>query len=198
MPYASFDEFMRKFDWRGRSRSGVLESLQMNKTVAYHEAGHAVARWLVHGSTGPVVRAPTADAQAGAESHPFPAALQKIVNGPDPVGHRYSETQAERLTQEVKTALAGCVSEGMLVGRDTGELLSEPENHHDEKTAYACAGLLNKTSTSARDKLIDDLVAELRSELQRECKAVRAIAKAFMERDLSAADVKGLILSNRP
>jgi hypothetical protein len=165
-------------------------SVEPAVATAYHEAGHALARYLVHGSTGPVAPAPFPDKEAGAEMEPLPPELldgTRLVPGP------YSAVLRNRLVQEVKTGLGGCVAEAILLRRDPLEVLdNEPSLESDRSIVFGVGGSL-WLDTEERDREIEALATEMTRELQARWATVERIATAYLEGPLTATQVRELV-----
>lgn len=110
--------------------------------TAIHEAGHAVERYLEHGTTGAMRREPLPGKEAGAEMEPLPPSLletdretgkARLREGP------YEAAERARLEQEIKTTLAGAVAEALDWGRDPLEQLEQSGNGSDAADVYGIA-----------------------------------------------------------
>lgn len=136
---------------------------------AIHEAGHALERYLLHGTTGAILSEPLPDKQAGAETQPLPDCLLEPIPG-KPAEKRvaagpYTAKQRARLEQEIKTALAGSVAEGLDWGREPLEVLEDPQQKSDADYAYGIAKLLWPADQYNAEvaRLAGDVEAELDS-----------------------------------
>ena len=174
-----------------------IARLDVDATVtAIHEAGHAVARHIVHGTTGAIRWKPESGREAGAESEPLPDHLvenrgsglpARLADGP----FRH-ESDRFRLEQEIKTTLAGSIAEAAVRGTQPDVVLSELAQDSDFEYS---AGIANKlwAETGERERNLERITAETSSEILKYWPAVSRVADAFDERDLTADDVASAI-----
>jgi hypothetical protein len=167
--------------------------------VACHEAGHAVERYIVHGTTGAIRPAPLPGKEAGAESEPLPDDLRvadplkpgetKLVEGP------YSDGQRRRLEQEIQTTLAGSVAEGLVRGSEPLDVLTEPAQQSDWELVWGIASRLWPTKEE-QDEEVARLAAEVEVDLDAAWTTLKRVAEAYEARHvnvgLDATEVAGV------
>ncbi len=154
--------------------------------LAFHESGHALARYLIHGTTGPMALEPAPGKQAGVEAEPLPLDLlhpdsHRLVGGP------YNPAQRSRLVEEVKTTLAGSVAEAMVTGESALDVLEHEEQASDRQQVYGIAGRL-LPMTDERDRFVEDACVEVKTLLESHRSVLDALATAFEERRALSAD----------
>lgn len=167
---------------------------------AIHEAGHALERYLLHGTTGAMLPVPLPGKKAGAESEPLPDCLrepnpnesdeERVVAGP------YSEKQRARLEQEIKTTLAGSVAEGLDWGREPLEVLEDPEQKSDADYAYGIAKLLWPAGQYNAEAV--RLASEVEMELDSCWQALVDLAERYDSppEGLSVSEVKAILIAH--
>lgn len=160
------------------------------RATAYHEAGHAVARFLVHGTTGAIIAAPQEGKEAGAEAEPLPP---ELLNGTQLVAGPYTPPQRQRLIAEIRTTLAGCVAEGMLLSREPLDVLEDAASCSDRMTVWGIAGRL-WTNTDERDERVASFAKDLVEEFDVEWAKVDRVANAYLQQgDLTPSEVAHLV-----
>jgi hypothetical protein len=158
--------------------------------TAYHEAGHAVARFFTHGTTGPIIPAPLEGKEAGAEAEPLPG---ELLDGTELVPGPYTPEQRERLIAEIRTTLAGCVAEGMIVRRSALDVLEDAASSSDRAAVWGIAGRL-WNNTDERDRRVDALCDEVETAMAMHWSKAERVARAYLERgELTAEEVRDLV-----
>jgi hypothetical protein len=168
--------------------------------TAYHEAGHAVARYLIHRKTGAIRRSPFADKEAGAESERLPAHLI-VPNPANPAqtGIRpgpYTDEERLRLESELKTTVAASVTEAIVTGRDAvDDVLEDEAQRSDRAHFWTIANSLWAGDPSTRDQSVNRLVREVDEAMVTAWRKVEAVATAYLhsEDGLSADEVERLL-----
>lgn len=183
----------------GRSRSEPRLDVDASFT-ACHEAGHAVGRFLVHGTTGALSPEPLPEKEAGAESEPLPPDLrepdptrqgeERLVDGP------FSTSQRTRLEQEIKTTLGGSAAEGLVRGKPALEVLDEAAQRSDWNLVWGIAKRLWPKPTG-RERKVERLAEEVTNELDAVWDTVTLVAETYESRGrLTAAEVADLVASS--
>jgi hypothetical protein len=150
--------------------------------TSIHEAGHAVERHRVHGTTGAIRPEPLPGKEAGAKMEPLPpnlcepnpleAGTVRLRNPP------YTSSERTRLEQEIKTALAGSVAEGINWGRDPLETLGERAQASDARHVYGIAKKLWPDPTTT-EREVARLAAEVEADLDSAWEIVVKVAEAY-------------------
>jgi hypothetical protein len=153
---------------------------------AIHEAGHAVERYLLHGTTGAIRSEPFTDKLAGAETEPFPESLM-TNNGTTLKDPPYDADETTFLLKEIKTTLAGAVAEGLMRGKGPLDVLGESEQSSDDQHVHAIAKRLwpHDEVKNAVDGLIDEVILDIDGAWQK----VTRVAEAY-ERQLEAGRIE--------
>jgi hypothetical protein len=167
--------------------------------TSIHEAGHAIERYLVHGSTGAVRPEPAEGKQAGAESEPLPESLRETAAN-SPSGERlrdgpYSEDERARLIQQVKTTLAGSVAEGIGQGREPLDVLEDGEQRSDACEVW---GIAKRLWPEAFQDEVAALADEVEADLNRAWPWLTRVAEAYEGHSGLAADDVAKLLSDMP
>lgn len=165
--------------------------------VAMHEAGHAVARFLVHGDTGEVLLEP--GRQGRSQSKPLPPCIHEARLQNEP----FTPCERARLEAEIKTALAGAITEAWARQIPPREVLMEAEQHLDRDSIQLCATDLwgskdlwlgaASQDMEARAR-VNGLLEAIGHELlaHRNC-VERVAAKLERQRGLTALEVRQLL-----
>jgi hypothetical protein len=109
--------------------------------LAIHEAGHAVERYLLHGTTGAIRAEPSRGKEAAAEIGRFPDSLL-TNNGATLKGPPYDANQTDFLEKAIKTTFAGFVAEGLMRGVEPSLVLGEHEQESDDRQVVNLAKCL--------------------------------------------------------
>jgi hypothetical protein len=170
----------------------VWQTTDLDST-AVHEAGHALARWQVHGTTGAIRHSPLPEKQAGAESEPLPDELVVVRNGENrPREGPYTDAERWRLAQEMQTTVAGAAAEANLWGKEPLTVLDEPEQSTDCACFWGIANAL-WNDQQLRNQQVEIIVRRASEDVRNYWNVVLRIAAAFEEGDLSAQQVRALI-----
>jgi hypothetical protein len=162
-----------------------------------HEAGHAVERFLVFGTTGAICSEPIHGKEAGAEVEPLPPEL--FEENPTTDGKRwipgpYSPAQQSRLEQELKVAVAGSVAEAAVREMSPLDVLSEPAQTTDWETVWGIAHTIWQKK-DLEDREVERLTNEVEQSLRTHWAWVRAVAEKFDAQGcLSASEVGRLLV----
>jgi hypothetical protein len=180
----------------GSSRSEPRLDIDASFTSC-HEAGHAVGRYIVHGTTGAISPEPLPDKEAGAESEALPPDLrepdpkrqgdERLVDGP------YSSSQRAPLEKEIKTTLGGSAAEGLVRGKPALEVLEETPQRSNWNVVWGIAKQLWPNSID-REREVERLAEEITNELDDVWGTVMAVAEAYESRgQLTGAEVAELV-----
>jgi hypothetical protein len=160
------------------------------RITAIHEAGHAVARYLIHGTTGAIRPTPAPGKAAASESEPLPCHLRGAL-----ARREYIGSDRTRLLEEIQTTLAGPAAEAAMRGKPTLDVLEEPPQRSDCEVVYGVAGLL-WTTPAVRDREVARIASEMDQALSDDWALVEAVATAYLrDGQLTADDVRQAIES---
>jgi hypothetical protein len=159
--------------------------------TSIHEAGHAVERNIVFGTTGAVRPDPQPGKEAGAETEPLPPALLTPTPAGDGETLRdppYSRAEVDRLLDEMKVALAGVVAEAINYDADPLDRLNEAALSSDAIYAQGIAQRL-WCDAQLREHELQRLLYEVRHELDAAWDAVVRVAQSYEASPLGLSSV---------
>jgi len=157
---------------------------------AVHEAGHAVVRWRLDGSTGAVTIEPDEPGKAGKAEVPLlPSSLLK---GTKPFAHAdYNAEELAAIDDYIRRGFAGVVAEQRVSGRSLDQLLGRS----DIGDTYGIARSYWPDEGTAADGRADRLISDVERLVDEQWQRIERLARVLYERGtLTAAEV-GAVLS---